>query len=81
MNNLTILNQMTSEAVPVVDEQQGQFLTFQVGKEKLGLNIHEVKEIIEISNITEVPMTPDYIRGSEAITYDQIFSGVPHVHH
>jgi purine-binding chemotaxis protein CheW len=43
--------------------QPSQFLTFLVDKEKLAINIHDVKEIIEISNITRVPMTPDYIRG------------------
>ncbi len=63
MNNLAVQNQNASDGALVVQEQQGQFLTFLVDKEKLGLSIHEVKEIIEISNITRVPMTPDYIRG------------------
>jgi len=40
-----------------------QYLTFLVSKERLGININDVNEIIEISNMTRVPMTPDYIRG------------------
>jgi len=62
MNDLTVQKQ-SSDGTLVAQEQQGQYLTFLVGKEKLGISIHEVKEIIEISNITRVPMTPDYIRG------------------
>jgi len=45
------------------DEQLQQYLTFQVGKEKLAIGILDVNEIIEINNVTRVPMTPDYIRG------------------
>jgi purine-binding chemotaxis protein CheW len=62
MNDLTVQNK-TSNGSPVVQEQQGQYLTFLVGKERLGISIHEVKEIIEINNITRVPMTPNFIRG------------------
>ncbi|MBW2187831.1 MAG: purine-binding chemotaxis protein CheW [Deltaproteobacteria bacterium] len=40
-----------------------QYLTFLVSNERLGINIDDVNEIIEISNMTRVPMTPDYIRG------------------
>lgn len=46
-----------------VQEHAGQYLTFVVDKEHLGVAIDDVKEIIEISNMTRVPMTPDYIRG------------------
>jgi len=62
MNDLTVQKQ-SSDGTLVAQEQQGQYLTFLVGKEKLGISIHEVKEIIEISNITRVPLTPDYIQG------------------
>jgi len=44
-------------------EQASQYLTFLVGKEHLGIAIDDVNEIIEISNMTRVPMTPSYIRG------------------
>jgi len=63
MNDLMVQQEKSAKGSLVVQEQQGQYLTFIVGKEKLGINIHDVKEIIEISNITRVPMTPDYIQG------------------
>ncbi len=47
----------------VVHDQLRQYLTFQAGNENLAISILDVKEIIEINTITEVPMTPDYIRG------------------
>jgi len=63
MNDLTVQKQHSTNGGLAVAEQQGQYLTFLVDKEKLGINIHEVKEIIELSNITRVPLTPDYIQG------------------
>lgn len=47
----------------VVHDQLRQYLTFQAGNENLAISILDVKEIIEINTITDVPMTPDYIRG------------------
>lgn len=44
-------------------EDENQFLTFQVDEESLAVGILDVKEIIEIGEMTRVPMTPDYIRG------------------
>ncbi|MBS3954202.1 MAG: purine-binding chemotaxis protein CheW [Methylomicrobium sp.] len=46
-----------------VQEQIGQYLTFLVDKENFAINILDVKEIIEIANVTHVPLTPDYIHG------------------
>lgn len=46
-----------------VQEQIAQYLTFLVDKERFGVNILDVKEIIEIANVTRVPLTPDYIHG------------------
>lgn len=44
-------------------DQLRQYLTFRAGNENLAISILDVKEIIEINTITNVPMTPDYIRG------------------
>lgn len=61
MNELTLNtrlnNALTSQNLP------GQYLTFLVGKESFAINILDVKEIIEISHVTRVPMTPDLIYG------------------
>jgi purine-binding chemotaxis protein CheW len=56
-------NKQTTEVAVAKDDQLQQYLTFLVGKEKLAIGILDVNEIIEISNITRVPMIPDYIRG------------------
>ncbi|MBV0932966.1 chemotaxis protein CheW [Marinobacterium weihaiense] len=41
----------------------GQFLTFVSGDELFAVDIMQVNEIIEISALTRVPKTPDFIRG------------------
>ena len=40
-----------------------QVLTFELNEEMFGLEILKVKELLEYSSITKVPMVPDYIRG------------------
>jgi purine-binding chemotaxis protein CheW len=40
-----------------------QFLTFQLAKERYGVDILHIKEIIEYANLTPVPMMPDFIAG------------------
>jgi purine-binding chemotaxis protein CheW len=42
---------------------KSQFLTFLLGEEKFGIEIHQVREIIEFPGVTEIPMLPDYIPG------------------
>ncbi len=62
MTQLTI---QTSSGQPevVTEEEASQYLTFFVAKERYAIDILDVKEIIEISQMTRVPMTPEYIRG------------------
>ncbi|HSD37499.1 MAG TPA: chemotaxis protein CheW [Rhodocyclaceae bacterium] len=40
-----------------------QYLTFTLGSEMFALGILSVKEIIEYGQLTEIPMTPNFIRG------------------
>ncbi len=40
-----------------------QMLTFYLQQDMYGLDISPIKEIIEFSQVTPVPMAPDYIRG------------------
>ena len=47
----------------LVDERAGKYLTFRLASEEYGLEILKVREIIGLMNITQVPRTPDYIRG------------------
>lgn len=41
----------------------GKFLTFALGGEEYGIPIQKVKEIIGIMDITNVPRTPQFIKG------------------
>jgi len=40
-----------------------QYLTFKLSDEIFALDVAKVREILEISNITKVPQTPDFMRG------------------
>jgi purine-binding chemotaxis protein CheW len=53
------------EEVTPVESMEGlsQFLTFHVCQERLAIGILDVQEIIEITAMTKVPMTPDFIKG------------------
>ncbi len=45
------------------EDETAQYLTFMLGGKTYGLEILNIKEIIEYGEITEVPMTPDFISG------------------
>ena len=45
------------------EERAGKYLTFRLAAEEYGLEILKVREIIGLMNITQVPRTPEYIRG------------------
>lgn len=47
----------------VAEADASQFLTFLVGDERFAIGILDVNEIIEVEEMTRVPMTPDFIRG------------------
>jgi purine-binding chemotaxis protein CheW len=53
----------TQEEVSKKKAQEGKYLTFKLGDEEYGLEIHKVIEIIGMQDVTPVPRTPDYIRG------------------
>jgi len=60
---MTNLIRKDSDQALATQEQVGQYLTFLVEKESFAISILDVKEIIEIANVTRVPLTPDYIHG------------------
>ena len=57
------MNHTNKAANAAADGQSAQYLTFMLGGEAFGIGIMAVKEIIEFSGLTEVPMMPDAIRG------------------
>lgn len=40
-----------------------QYLTFRLGDETFALDISKVREVLDYTNITKVPHTPDFMRG------------------
>jgi purine-binding chemotaxis protein CheW len=48
---------------PIPAEQTQQYLTFTLGGELFAIGILGIKEIIEYSSLTQVPMMPAYLRG------------------
>ena len=60
MTEQTVMDQ----AVKVINNKEGKYLTFSLAGEEYGLGILKVKEIIGMMPITVVPQTPPYIKGS-----------------
>ncbi|WAR46858.1 chemotaxis protein CheW [Methylomonas rapida] len=58
-----LIRKESESSALATQEQVGQYLTFLVDKESFAINILDVKEIIEIANVTRVPLTPAYIHG------------------
>lgn len=40
-----------------------QYITFKLGDELFAINVGQVREVLEISQITKVPTAPSYMRG------------------
>ncbi len=43
--------------------EAGQYLTFKLGEEIFALNVGQVREVLDLTTITKVPGTPDFMRG------------------
>jgi purine-binding chemotaxis protein CheW len=43
--------------------QTGQYMTFKLGNEIFAIGVAQVREVLEVSQITRVPTAPDYMRG------------------
>src|SRR6202040_63089 len=56
--------QITKEEINQDSEQNvQQHLTFMIGGEEYAISLLKVKEIIEYDTVTEVPKTPEWVRG------------------
>lgn len=45
------------------NDEQNQYLTFQLGREMFAVGILHIREIIEFGGLTTVPMMPEFVRG------------------
>lgn len=57
-------NHVTAETGVPATDRTGKYLCFLLGERSYGLSIIKVKEIIEYSEITPLPMMPDFFRGA-----------------
>ena len=46
-----------------VINETAQYITFKLGGELFAINVGQVREVLEISQITRVPTAPGYMRG------------------
>ena len=53
----------SSAAPPTLAAQPQQYLTFMLSGEMFAMGILAIKEIIEYTGVTDVPMMPPYLRG------------------
>lgn len=60
---MTELAKTMDQAVKVMAEKEGKYLTFQLANEEYGIGILKVKEIIGMMPITSVPQTPAFVKG------------------
>ena len=51
------------QAVKVMAEREGKYLTFSLAEEEYGIGILKIKEIIGMMPITTVPQTPEFVKG------------------
>ena len=53
----------TSEMMQSRSEEDFQYLTFSVSGERFAVDILEIREIIEVGRMTDVPLAPGFVRG------------------
>lgn len=63
LNTATVSGASGPALAAAKHEQAQQYLTFTLGTEVFAIGILAIKEIIEYSSLTSVPMMPPYVRG------------------
>jgi purine-binding chemotaxis protein CheW len=57
------LAETMNQAVKVMADREGKYLTFTLANEDYGIEIAKIKEIIGMMRITQLPQTPDFVKG------------------
>ena len=57
------LAETMDQAVKVMADREGKYLTFSLAEEEYGISILKIKEIIGMMPITSVPQTPEFVKG------------------
>ena len=51
------------QAISVIADREGKYLTFALAGEEYGISILKIKEIIGMMPITTIPQTPEFVKG------------------
>jgi len=51
------------QAISVMTDREGKYLTFALAGEEYGISILKIKEIIGMMPITTIPQTPEFVKG------------------
>ncbi len=57
------LTKTMDQAIRVMAEKEGKYLTFSLANEEFGIGILKIREIIGMMSITTVPQTPEFVKG------------------
>ncbi len=60
---MTELAETMDQAIKVMVDKEGKYLTFSMADEEYGISILKIKEIIGMMPITTVPQTPEFVKG------------------
>jgi purine-binding chemotaxis protein CheW len=55
--------EIMDQAVKIMEEREGKYLTFTLADEEYGIGILKIKEIIGMMPVTTVPQTPKFVKG------------------
>lgn len=50
-------------AVEALIQEAAQYMTFKLGDELFAINVSQVREVLELAQVTKVPTAPPYMRG------------------
>ena len=60
---MTNAERQLDQALKVMHDKEGKYLTFTLAEEEYGIGILKIKEIIGMLPITSVPQTPEFVKG------------------
>ena len=60
---MTKSDEKIDQALKVMAEKEGKYLTFSLVQEEYGIGILEIREIIGMMPVTSVPQTPQFVKG------------------
>ncbi len=60
---MTKSDEKIDQALKVITEKEGKYLTFSLAQEEYGIGILKIREIIGMMPVTSVPRTPEFVKG------------------